>query len=101
VIDPKYTTASQTCGARYSDLQRQRTADILAARGVRRQRCFRHLISATSALAGETSPATLRSACMRLAGDLDYESIDELVDNASQLLAQQATWRTCTWISAN
>jgi len=26
---------------------------------------------------------------MRLAGDLDYESIDELVDAASQLLAQQ------------
>jgi anti-anti-sigma factor len=29
-----------------------------------------------------------RSACMRLAGDLDYQSIDELVDTASQLLAQ-------------
>ena len=30
-----------------------------------------------------------RSVCMRLAGDLDYESIDELVDASSQILAQQ------------
>lgn len=30
-----------------------------------------------------------RSARLRLAGDLDYESIDEVVDAASQLLAQQ------------
>jgi anti-anti-sigma factor len=30
-----------------------------------------------------------RSACMRLTGDLDSESIDELVDTASQLLAEQ------------
>jgi hypothetical protein len=30
-----------------------------------------------------------RSACMRLTGDLDYQSIDELVDTASQLLAEQ------------
>lgn len=30
-----------------------------------------------------------RSASMRLTGDLDYESIDELVDTASQLLAEQ------------
>jgi anti-anti-sigma factor len=30
-----------------------------------------------------------RSACLRLTGDLDYESIDELVDTASQLLAEQ------------
>lgn len=28
------------------------------------------------------------SACVRLTGDLDYESVDELVTNASRLLAQ-------------
>lgn len=31
---------------------------------------------------------TPRSARMRLAGDLDYESVDELVTSASRLLAQ-------------
>ncbi len=31
-----------------------------------------------------------RSARMRIAGDLDYETVDELVDAASQVLAQQA-----------
>ena len=31
-----------------------------------------------------------RSARMRIAGDLDYETVDELVDAASQVLAQPA-----------
>lgn len=35
-----------------------------------------------------TTTITARSARMRLVGDLDYESIDELVDTASRLLAE-------------
>lgn len=31
---------------------------------------------------------TQRSACVRVAGDIDYETIDGLVDTASQLLAE-------------
>ncbi len=31
---------------------------------------------------------TPQSACVRLTGDLDYESVDELVTSASRLLAQ-------------
>ena len=33
---------------------------------------------------------TARSACVRIVGDLDYLTIDELVDTATQLLVQQA-----------
>ncbi|MFZ0718458.1 STAS domain-containing protein [Mycobacterium sp.] len=36
-----------------------------------------------------TLAKTGRSACMRVTGDLDYESADEVVEAASQLLAQQ------------
>jgi anti-anti-sigma factor len=37
-----------------------------------------------------TVTTAARSACVRVAGDLDYLTIDELVDTATQLLAQQA-----------
>lgn len=37
-----------------------------------------------------TITTTARSACLRVVGDLDYLTIDELVDTATQLLAQQA-----------
>jgi len=64
-----------------------------------------------------TVTTAARSACVRVAGDLDYLTIDELVDTATQLLAQQAdlanlhldfdrltfldrpTWRICISIS--
>lgn len=36
-----------------------------------------------------TITTTARSACVRVAGDLDYQTIDELVDTATRLLAQQ------------
>ena len=36
-----------------------------------------------------TTAKTGRSACVRVTGDLDYESADEVVEAASRLLAQQ------------
>jgi anti-anti-sigma factor len=36
-----------------------------------------------------TITKTGRSACVRVSGDLDYETADEVVEAASQLLAQQ------------
>jgi anti-anti-sigma factor len=36
-----------------------------------------------------TITKTPRSACLRVAGDLDYLTIDELVDAAAQILGQQ------------
>jgi anti-anti-sigma factor len=36
-----------------------------------------------------TITTTTRSACVRVAGDLDYQTIDELVDTATRLVAQQ------------
>ena len=39
--------------------------------------------------ASVTITTTARSACLRVVGDLDYLTIDELVDTATQLLAQQ------------
>ena len=36
-----------------------------------------------------TVTTTARSACVRVVGDLDYTAIDELVDTATELLAQQ------------
>jgi anti-anti-sigma factor len=39
--------------------------------------------------ASVTITTTARSACVRIVGDLDYLTIDELVDTATQLLVQQ------------
>jgi anti-anti-sigma factor len=36
-----------------------------------------------------TITTTARSACLRIVGDLDYLTIDEVVDTATQLLTQQ------------
>lgn len=36
-----------------------------------------------------TVTATAPSACLRVAGDLDYQTIDELVDTATRLLGEQ------------
>jgi anti-anti-sigma factor len=36
-----------------------------------------------------TITMTARSACLRVVGDLDYLTVDEVVDTATQLLAQQ------------
>lgn len=36
-----------------------------------------------------TITTTARSACLRVVGDLDYLTVDEVVDTATQLLAQQ------------
>lgn len=37
-----------------------------------------------------TITTTARSACVCVTGDLDYQTIDDLVDTATQLLGQQA-----------
>jgi anti-anti-sigma factor len=36
-----------------------------------------------------TTSTTARSACLRVVGELDYLTIDQLVDTATQLLSQQ------------
>jgi anti-anti-sigma factor len=36
-----------------------------------------------------TITTTARSACLRVVGDLDYLTVDDVVDTATQLLAQQ------------
>jgi anti-anti-sigma factor len=65
----------------YTELQRQRPSPASGARRPIPTECMNISMNITAAP---------RSARLRLAGDLNYGSVDELVDTASQVLAEHA-----------